>query len=408
MSIYDRREQGWKFSREQANLDLVEVRKQIRAAEIRLDISKKSLLIHEESQNQLNEIIDFYQDKFTNLGLYTWLSKRLLELYRQAFHNALLIARMAERAYRFERSDDTTPLLDGNYWDTGRTGLLAGEHLLNDLRDMERRYIENNNRGMEIDQAFSLTQIDPTALLNLKSTGECEFHIPELYFNLFYPGQYRRIIKSVRLTIPCVTGPYTNVSATLSLIESQVRRNPDEALNYVPASRSTTIATSTAQNDSGVFQLDFNGERYLPFEGAGAVESKWKLQLPKNFQPFDYNTINDVLIHVSYTAEYSPTLRDMVESENAEALGLLAQHLSEHALPRIFSFRQEFSQAFHKLIHSPKNTPVTIELTERHFPLFLMGRELEIESGTLYLNPKLIEIDDNNSDGNWMGVRNFC
>lgn len=34
------------------------------------------------------------------------------------------------------------------------------------------------------------------------------------------------------------------------------------------------IAASTAQNDSGRFQLDFRDEKYLPFEGAGAV-SLW-------------------------------------------------------------------------------------------------------------------------------------
>ena len=53
---------------------------------------------------------------------------------------------------------------------------------------MELRYMETNTRSMEIDQAFSLTQIDPSALLTLKTTGECEFTLPELYFDLFYPG----------------------------------------------------------------------------------------------------------------------------------------------------------------------------------------------------------------------------
>ncbi len=174
---------------------------------------------------------------------------------------------------------------------------------------------------MEIDQAFSLKQIDPSAFLNLKTTGKCEFTIPELYFDLFYPGQYRRRVKSVRLTIPGITGPYSNVSAVMTLKGSYIRKDPKletegSGLTLVPASRSTTVATSTAQNDSGVFRLDFRDERYMPFEGAGAVESTWKIELSKTFRPFDYSTINDVILHISYTAEYSADFRKEIEEEN--------------------------------------------------------------------------------------------
>ncbi len=176
---------------------------------------------------------------------------------------------------------------------------------------------EITDSSMEIDQAFSLTQIDPSALLDLKATGECEFTIPELYFDLFYPGQYRRRVKSVRLTIPCITA-YSNVSAVMKLKGSYIRKDPKintdgSGLTLVPASRSTTVATSTAQNDSGVFRLDFRDERYMPFEGAGAVESTWQLELTKTFRPFDYSTINDVILHISYTAEYNADFRKMLK-----------------------------------------------------------------------------------------------
>jgi hypothetical protein len=40
-----------------------------------------------------------------------------------------------------------------------------------------------------------------------------------------------------------------------------------------------SIAASTA-HDSGVFELNFRDERYLPFEGAGAINSTWTLDLP--------------------------------------------------------------------------------------------------------------------------------
>jgi len=39
------------------------------------------------------------------------------------------------------------------------------------------------------------------------------------------------------------------------------------------------IATSNAQNDSGVFELSFRDERYVPFEVAGLAHSEWSLEL---------------------------------------------------------------------------------------------------------------------------------
>ena len=189
---FERREQGWKFNRQQAENELAEIEKQIEAAEIRRDISAESRRIHEQTLEQSEETFEFYRDKFTNLGLYTWMSTQLQRLYREAYQNAITVARLAERAYRFERSDDTTALLDGNYWDGTHAGLLAGEQLMNDLRTMERLYMETHYRSLEIDQAFSLSQIDPLALIQLKETGECNFSIPEFYFDLYYPGHYRR------------------------------------------------------------------------------------------------------------------------------------------------------------------------------------------------------------------------
>src|SRR5262249_44988155 len=162
------------------------------------------------------------------------------------------------------------------------------------------------------DQPFALSQVDAGALLDLRETGQCTFTISEVFFDLFYPGHYKRRIKAVRLTIPCITGPYVNVGATLELLASFVRTTTD--LNDssqplpVPPTSTVTIATSTAQNDAGVFELSFHDERYMPFEGLGAI-SQWQLTLPKAFKQFDYQTINDVIVSISYTAEQDGVLR---------------------------------------------------------------------------------------------------
>lgn len=383
---FDRRSEGWKHQRKLLQYELTQTKRNLTAAEIRRDIMIEAEKIHQKNIAQVEEMLELYGDKFTSLGLYTWLSTTMQRIYKEAFNNAVSISRLAEQAYRYER-DDNSIFIDGNYFDSSRAGLLAGERLLMALQTMERRYLETNYRKNEIDQAFSLTQISPAALMLLRQTGSCEFSVPEVFYDLFYPGHYKRKIQSVRLTIPSITGPYTNVSATLSLMSSKIRMEAKlgaAELKDVPKSRTTSIATSTAQNDAGVFQLNFRDDRYMPFEGAGAI-SAWKLSMPKNFRQFDYNTINDVIIHISYTAEYDELFRDKVEADNDATEGTLINILKNNVLSRTFSLRQEFSSDFHRLTDQPVNQAVVMKIQNKHFPLFMNGRNLKVANAKLVL-----------------------
>ena len=89
------------------------------------------------------------------------------------------------------------------------------------------------------------------------------------------------------LTIPCVTGPYTGVNCTLSLLKSSVRHGSTllagkyERQDVDPRFTGSvgaiqSVVTSNAQNDSGMFEANLRDERYLPFEGAGAI-SQWRI-----------------------------------------------------------------------------------------------------------------------------------
>ena len=328
-----RREDGWQHQLKLAELDIKVIEKDLAVAELRRSIATRALEIHEKSRDQHDEVMEFYDARFTNLGLYTHLARSLQRLHREAYSNALAMARLAEQAYRFERPDDTSFFVGGE-WDSSRAGLLAGERLTMALSNMDRRFVETNTRQAEINQTFSLAQIGPEALVSLKQSGSCEFPLAEFYFDMFYPGQYRRRIKAVRLTIPCITGPYTNIGAKLSLLHSYIRKEARlgaAQLVEVPFSGSASIATSTAQGDAGVFELNFRDERYMPFEGAGAV-SEWRLELPANFRPFDYQSINDVLINISYTAEEDGLLRQQVEDANGALEGSLVEYLTNNSV----------------------------------------------------------------------------
>ena len=389
-----RREQEWKQQLLLAQQELKQVERQRLAADIRQLIAEKDLEIHEKNMDQADELHEFYKNKFTNLGLYNYLSTTLNRLYREAYNVAYDMANMAARTYQFERDDDT-PFIAGDNWQFDRAGLLAGERLLLQLQRMEKAYLEQHKRDYEVTQLFSLALLDPSALMGLKQTGGCEFTLPEIMFDLFYPGQYKRLIKSVRITIPCVTGPYTNVSAKLTLLNSWARRSDklnttplDAVGDHLRVAQNTSISASSGQNDAGMFELNFRDERYLPFEGAGAI-STWGLELPSKLRAFNYDTISDVIIHLSYTAKDDGEFRSSVEDNIAATLTSVATDPAR-GLFRLFSLKHEFPNAFHQLLHPAGTTQTTeFELSKQHFPYFLADKDLILVSPVkLYLKPK--------------------
>jgi hypothetical protein len=160
--------------------------------------------------------------------------------------------------------------------------------------------LDKNKREYEITKSISLDELDPWALVSLKQTGECYFSLPELIFDLDFPGHYFRRIKSVSLTIPCITGPYVGVNCTLTLLKSSIRKSNIVGEKYARQEEDLrfsdrigaiqSIVTSSGQNDSGLFETNLREERYLPFEGSGAI-SEWHIKMPKDFKQFDPDSL---------------------------------------------------------------------------------------------------------------------
>lgn len=382
---FQRREEEWKHQLESARQEIKTVQKEKLAAEYKTKILERDLEIHEKELEHNQEIEDFYKRKLTGMGLYNFLATNLTRLHREAYNTAYDLARLAEQAYQFEK-DDTTVFIAPDNWTFDKSGLLSAEKLLLQLNRMEKTYIEVNRRDYEISQSISMLTWAPEKLTELKQKGSCTFEIPELAYDLFYPGQYRRLIKSVRLTIPCVSGPFANISCKLSLVESKLRKEPvaDGELVTVPAQKLTSIATSTAQSDSGLFELNFRDERLLPFEGAGAI-STWRLELPGKVRSFDYSSIADVIFQISFTAKDDGLLRETVEQNIATAI---EDYSSTNGLFRIFSLRHEFPDTYYRFL-SGSGTPKTaeFEIRESHFPYLFNGNDLSLSNLKVFLKP---------------------
>jgi hypothetical protein len=163
--------------------------------------------------------------KYTNEELYQWQVGQISGVYFQSYKLAYDLAKRAERCFRFELGLQDSSYISFGYWDSLKKGLLSGEKLQYDLRRLEAAYLEQNRRELELTKHVSLLLLDPLALVRLRETGKCLFNLHEELFDLDYPGHYFRRIKSVSLTLPCVTGPYTTIACTLRLLNNSIRIN---------------------------------------------------------------------------------------------------------------------------------------------------------------------------------------
>jgi len=408
MGEQKRRADEWKLQEETASRELAQIDAQIAAAEIRLSMAERDLANHDRQIEQAEETERFLRNKFTNRELYQWMANQLTTLYFQTYQLAYTTAKRAEMAYRFERGLTESGYIVFGYWDSLRKGLLAGERLYLDVKRLELAYLEQHARDYELTKSVSLLQLDPVALIALKETGMCTVSLQEELFDMDHPGHYMRRIKSVSVSIPCVVGPYTGVQGRLTLMSSRIRvsksaaapykRQPDDPRFLHDFAAVQSIAFSHAQNDAGLFELSFRDERYLPFEGAGAI-SEWRLELPKETNAFDFDTISDIVLRIGYTAkEGGEALRQaafasaVLEPAGTQgASGPALQLPAQPHLQRLFSARHEFSAEWHRFLHpSPADTVQTLELKldAVRFPYRYRGRSLSINGLTCYLKLK--------------------
>lgn len=383
---YARREQEWTFQRNVIASEISGIYKQWRAAQIREALAEREWHNHQQQIRHAEEVEQFLTNpkagKTSNADLYTWLRREVRGLYGQCFQFAFDVAKQAERALQHELGDPRQTFLQYGY-QAGKEGLLSGERLYLDLKRMEMAYHQQNRREYELTTHVSLRQLNPEALLRLRATGSCEFLLPETYFDLECPGHYFRRIKTVSLSIPCVAGPYTSVNATLTLQRSSVRispalsggeyaRNGDDSGRFSDHfGRVQSVVTSSANQDSGMFEVNLRDERYLPFEGAGAVSS-WLLELPAELPQFDHDTISDVILHLRYTArEGGQPLRAAAVTNVKEAIA----SATAAGNVRLLSMRQDFPsewarfKAF-KLDAENLEAPLTITLRREHYPFW--------------------------------------
>lgn len=380
---YDRRFDDWKFQERLAKKELDSIEKQIVSAEIRKGISEADLKNHDLQIENAKKTDEFMRSKYTNKELYDWMIGQISSVYYKSYQLAHDFAKKAERSYRFELGNEDSFITYG-YWDSMKKGLQSADALLHDIKRMEAGYLDKNKREYEIIKHISLSQLDPLALIKLRATGVCDFEVPEALYDMDHAGQFFRRIKSVSISMPCIAGPYTSVSAKLSLINNRYRKNTNTAIGYAEELGNDerfmynigaiqSVATSNAQNDSGLFELNFRDERYLPFEGCGAI-SLWRLELPNPgvAKQFNYETISDVILHVKYTArEGGSILKGLAEGSLIERIEQIRQQLNtEQGFHVALNMKHDMPNEWHLF---RKNKSASLTISKDRLPYFING-----------------------------------
>jgi hypothetical protein len=358
---WQRRAVDWMHQIQTLPIQIQQTEMQLLGAHRHRDELLRELNNQQRHVEHTTEVLDFLRDKFTATDLYLWMLQETAALHCRMYELALHSAHEAQRAFNLERGHTRRRFIPEETWDSLHDGLLAGERLEFALRHMEKAYLDENRREYELTKHISLRLQFPVEFLRLRITGQCEIDIREWMLDLDWPGHYMRRIKEATVTVATVAGPYTGVHCRLTLLSSMTRIHPElrppahrcccegergseyEACPDDPRivreyTARESIATSSGQNDSGLFELNFRDERLLPFEYRGAA-GRWRFELRPENNYFPLDAVSEVVLHLGHTAW-----------EGGEALRAAAFHDARHRLPgdglRLFDLRHDFTDAW--------------------------------------------------------------
>ncbi|WP_339545652.1 Tc toxin subunit A-related protein [Pseudomonas sp. RA_35y_Pfl2_P32] len=314
---YRRRAQEWTQARDQAKLEAAQIKVQLEVFEAQHIATQLQLRQSQTALNQAKATHDFLlgSNRFSKSQTYDWLNSKFAGFYYSAYTTAQSLCQAAEACWQYEMGDFTQTFIRPGAWNNSYRGLGAGEELKVSLQQMYREYVQHNQRDLEIRKTVSLKELkakDDEAINqtweeikdSLVSSGTCEFELTQKMFDDDYAGEahYLRRIKTISVSLPVTVGPYQDICAVLSQSYSKVEMAATVGTIKENLRPSQQIALSHGVDDYGQFQLNFQDERYLPFEYTGAI-SRWILTFPNpTTQEAMLRSLTDIIVHVSYTA----------------------------------------------------------------------------------------------------------
>ncbi|WP_256666907.1 neuraminidase-like domain-containing protein [Pseudomonas sp. SJZ080] len=306
---------------DQAKLELKQINSQLAVYEEQHKATGLQLGQAQTALEQARATHEFLlsNNRFSKSQTYNWLNSKFASFYYTAYTTAQSLCQAAEACWQYEMGNYGQTFIQPGAWNSSYRGLGAGEELKTSLQQMHREYLQNNKRELEIRKTVSLKNLKAKhqgSVINKEWGGEggfheqlkagsCTFELTQEMFDDDYQGQghFMRRIRSISVSLPNVRGPHEDICAILEQTWSKVEMSATVGATPKDDKRPhQQIAISTGVDDNGLFQLNFQDERYLPFEFSGAV-SKWTLTFPNpEAQKACLESLTDVIIHILYTA----------------------------------------------------------------------------------------------------------
>jgi hypothetical protein len=390
LAAQERRAEEWRLQLDIANQDLLVGDQQIALADDRIAIARQESLIADTQLRQAQQIVAFLSNKFTNVEFYEWLQGVLAEVYAFFLRIATNTAQQAELQLAFERQEEPARIIKSDYWiaapsppggspngsTNDRRGITGSARLLQDLYDLDQQAFASERRLLNLSQTFSLARLMPIDFDEFRRTGVMMFSTPMSWFDEGFPGHYLRLIKRVRWSISALIPPSLGIRATvtnsgLSRVVTAQPGFPTVILRQDPQS----VVLTSPINSTGIFELDAQSDLLFPFEGSG-VDTTWLLELPRAGNPFDFDTIFDVVMTIEYTARHSSELRDRVVKQ------LSRQFLGDQS----FSVRRDLPDTWYDLSNQTDGAMrINLPLSARNFPPHLSEVSIQEISITVRL-----------------------
>jgi len=361
-----RREQQWRFQKNQSLKERELAEAQIGASRIQWQIAFAEQNIARLSQQQAVETFQFLLNKFMSADLYQWMIGVLRQSYKSILREATSVAKLAWEQLVFERQESISNPFDRDYLvpanaapelrDAG--GLTGSARLRSDIVELEAFERELNKRRLQLSKTFSIARNAPEQLYNLQQSGRLVFATELEMFDRDFPGHFRRRIEQVRVSLIALTPPVEGIRASLmSHGTSYSIINELSAQSVAIVREPQRVSLSSPANANGIFELEPQSELLRPFEGLG-VATEFLFELPKAANAFDFSSIFDVYISIDYSAQHSETKRNLTVQR-------LPRQISE---TRAFSVRNEFPDEWYTLHNEPiENALIEFKITPNDF-----------------------------------------
>jgi len=378
----ERRQDEWQLQLDLGIKDLAIGDQQIIMAHDRVMIAEQESRIAGIQRDQAIDMLKFLSTKFTSREFYDWLQGVLAEIYASFLRMATATAQQAERQLAFQRQQMMASIIKQNYWAAAsgwnaassmqstpdRRGITGSARLLQDIATLDQYAFDSEKRLLNLNQTFSLSRLFPIEFAELRKTGLLSFATTLRMFDEGFPGHYMRLIKKVRVSVIALIPPTLGIRATLSTggLSRVVTGDPNFPI-VVIRQDPQAVALSSPSASTGVFELDAQSDLLYPFEGMG-VDANWVFELPLAGNPFDFDTLFDVLLTFEYTALSSSALRERTVKQ------LPSQMISD----RSWSVRRELPDVWYDLTNQTSGIlEVSLPLSKADFPSYLGETSIE-------------------------------